>query len=81
MAAVPSIFGKPGQASPQEYVNTLRANPTWITSPKADALWLVDNGGRIVRDQAGKPVAVPFDQPAPKPGPAPQIAPWHAAMQ
>lgn len=47
----------------QDYWHDLRANPTWITSPKADALWLMDRGGRIVRDQSGKPIAVPFNAP------------------
>lgn len=61
--AIPEIYGKPGRPKPEEYVDMVKANPTWITSPKADALWLMDTtsqGSRIVRDRQGQPVSVPF---------------------
>lgn len=61
--AVPGIFGQPNQPSRDDYLNTLRASPTWITSPRADALWLMDSAGRIVRDPKGKPIQVPFSAP------------------
>ena len=71
--AVPPRFGQQGQPEPQEYINTIKAAPTWITSPKSDALWLMDYGGRIVRGKDDRPVAVPFNRPLP--APAPQSAP------
>ncbi len=33
--AVPERFGQPGQPEPHEYVDTIKAAPTWITSPKS----------------------------------------------
>ena len=71
--AVPPRFGQQGQPEPQEYVDTIKAAPTWITSPKSDALWLMDYGGRIVRGKDDRPIAVPFNRPPP--APAPQDAP------
>ena len=55
-----------------DYLQSIRANPTWITSPRGDALWLMDNQARVVRDAKGAPIAVPFNQPGPvsPPGPA-----------
>ncbi len=65
--AVPPRFGQQGQPEAQEYVDTIKAAPTWITSPKSDALWLVDYGGRIVRGKDDRPIAVPFNRPPPAP--------------
>lgn len=62
--AIPPVFGQTGAPSTDEYLGMLRASPTWITSPKEDALWLMDHGGRIVKDRGGKPVSVPFNAPA-----------------
>ena len=64
--AVPTNFGQTGQPDRDEYVNVLRASPTWVTSPRSDALWLMDNEGRIVRTTGGKPLEVRFDAPAPQ---------------
>ncbi len=71
--AVPDIYGKPGMPKPSEFVDMLRASPHWITAPGADALWLLDAYGRLARDKAGKPLAVPFSSPAP-PADAPNFA-------
>lgn len=70
--AVPPIYGQPGMPSVDDYLATLRAAPTWITAPRADALWLMDAAGRIVRDKQGRPVAVPFDS-VPSPNPSPKM--------
>lgn len=61
---VPPLFGQPGQATPQEYIGLLQANPQWITSPKADGLWLMDSGGKLVRGKDGQPFELKFDAPA-----------------
>jgi hypothetical protein len=63
-------FKNPATPQAQDYINQVRAAPSWITSPKADALWLMDWQGRLVRDRSGNPVNVPFDKPAPQ-----QVAP------
>lgn len=60
--AVPPQFDQPGMPSTEEYMSQLKAAPSWITSPKEDALWLMDPQGRIVRQKDGKPVAVPFSE-------------------
>ena len=65
--AVPERFGQPGQPERQEYLDIVKAAPTWITSPKSDALWLMDHGGRAVRGRDGQPIAVPFSLPPPAP--------------
>ena len=65
--AVPERFGQPGQPEPHEYLDTVKAAPTWITSPKSDAIWLMDYAGRVVRGRDGQPVAVPFNAPPPAP--------------
>jgi hypothetical protein len=64
--AVPPAYGS-STAAPdkQEYVDMLKANPTWITAPKGNALWLMDFQGRVVRSQNGQPVQVPFTETAP----------------
>lgn len=58
------IFGNLGGPKVEDYIRTLQASPTWITSPNADALWLQDSFGRIVRGRDGQPFAVPFNGPA-----------------
>ena len=58
--AVPPLFGQEGMPSQDEYLNLLKTNPTWITSPKEDGLWLMDGQGKVVRDKQGTPFAVPF---------------------
>lgn len=58
--AVPSVYGQQGMPKQQEYVDWVKASPTWITSPKSDALWLMDPAGRIVRGKLGQPISVPF---------------------
>lgn len=62
-----SLFGQLGGPSAQDYVHSVQAAPSWITSPNADALWLVDHYGRVVRQPNGKPVSVPFGAPPPVP--------------
>jgi hypothetical protein len=64
----------PTAPAASDYIANLQANPTWITSPKADALWLLDSGGRVVRDPKGNPVAVPFNAAGPAPAAAPTAA-------
>lgn len=72
--AVPELYGKPGQPSADEYTALIKASPTWITSPKADALWLIDNGGRLVRGKDGVPLSVPFNAPSPATPSIPETA-------
>jgi hypothetical protein len=55
----------PSAPTSDDYLHSLKANPTWITSPREDALWLMDGGGRVVRGQNGKPIAIPFEKPEP----------------
>jgi hypothetical protein len=57
---------------PQEYIDMLKAAPTWITGPKADQLLLVapggpGGGGRIALNANGQPISVPFSMPAIQP--------------
>ena len=59
----PKGIGEVGAPKMDEYLDTLKATPTWVTSPKDDALWLMDVGGRFVRDHQGNPVSVPFNSP------------------
>lgn len=60
-AAGQPLVGGLGQPSMANYVDALRAAPTWITSPNADALWLKDPQGKIVMQaKNGQPVAVAF---------------------
>lgn len=61
-----AIFGLPGQPSPDDYLSHVRDAPSWINSPKMDAIWLTDPQGRIVMQPDGNPFAVPFSR-----GPAP----------
>lgn len=68
---IPAGIGEGVGPSKEEYLDTLRATPTWVTSPKDDALWLMDIGGRFVRDQNGNPVSVPFNS-APIPYKSPE---------
>lgn len=81
--AVPPIYGKPGQAKPEEYVGLIQANPQWITSPHGDALWLMDNGGRLVRTKEGKTFELRFDAPAPPktPDQVRMTQPWAAVRE
>lgn len=72
--AVPPLFGQHGMPSGDDYLRVLRTAPTWITSPNVDALWLMDNGGRVVRGRDGKPIAVPFAAPPPPALPDPAAA-------
>lgn len=68
--AIPDLYGKPGMPKPDDYLRTLKAAPSWITSPKADSLWLMDHEGRIVRNSDGDPINVPFSaQPSASLGP------------
>jgi hypothetical protein len=60
---VPDVCGKgAGTPSPQDYVDQLKAQGSWITGPKADRLLLMDHAGRIVKDTSGNDIAVPFAQ-------------------
>jgi hypothetical protein len=53
----------PGAATPDDYMRVLKANPTWVTSPKADGIRLMDPQGRLVKYRDGTPVTVRFDEP------------------
>lgn len=57
------IRARPGAPTADDYLAAVKANPTWITSPREDALWLMDSEARIVRGTDGKPFAVPFNAP------------------
>jgi hypothetical protein len=56
-----------------DYLLSIQSNPTWIT--RGDALWLLDNEARVVRDKAGRPITVPFYDKSGRvaPMPAPQV--------
>lgn len=58
--AVPQLFGQQGMPKADEYLRVVKSSPTWITSPQADSLWLMDPYGRLVRDKSGNPISVPF---------------------
>ena len=60
--------------SAADYVRSIQANPSWITAPRGDALWLMDNEGRIVRGLNGSPIAVPFAAGPPAPPTVPTQA-------
>lgn len=66
---IPPIFGQPGMPKPEEYIDGIKAKPTWVTSPNADALLLLDNAGRFVLDNNGNRVTVPFNKSAPAQNP------------
>lgn len=57
------IFNQLGGPKGDDYVRSIQAAPSWITSPNADALWLMDHNGRVVRNADGSPLAVPFNSP------------------
>ena len=59
--------------SAADYLMSIQSNPTWITSPKGDALWLKDNEMRTVLGKNGKPVEVRFDAPPPAGAAGPPI--------
>lgn len=67
------IKAHPGAPAASDYLLSIQSNPTWITAPKGDALWLLDGEARVVRDKAGKPISVPFSAPMPVPQ-APDMA-------
>jgi len=69
----PSYGATPGAPARGDYIHALRANPTWVTSPREDAVWLLDHEGAVVRDPAGKPFAVPFAKSAPPRAMVPQF--------
>lgn len=56
---IPPGFGKPGQPTNDDYLNALRARPTWVN--EGDGLSLIDNAGRHVLNQRGQPITVPFN--------------------
>lgn len=66
-AVLPAAYatGRSGVVKPEDYWNSVKANPTWVTSPDETAIWLKDPWDRFVRDQDGKPVSVPFTMAAP----------------
>jgi hypothetical protein len=65
----------PGQPTPQDYIASLNAAPTWINAPRNDAWWLVDQGGRFVMDRAGNHIAVPFSVATLPPASSPASSP------
>lgn len=67
--AIPHVLNRPGAPTGQEYLGLLRSAPTWITSPQGDSIWLMDTGGKVVRDRRGNPISVPFNAPPPPAGP------------
>jgi hypothetical protein len=69
--AVPARFGSaPSEPKPQEYIDNVKAAPTWVTGPKADRLFLLDPAGRVVKDKDGAAISVPFSQQRMMPPPA-----------
>lgn len=58
---IPAIYGQLGMPGRDEYLDMIKANPTWITAPTGDGLMLMDPYGRFVRDTAGQVVTVPFN--------------------
>lgn len=71
--AIPPYFAGGPQPTAGDYLAHLKSSPTWINAPQGNAWWLLDAGGRIVRDGAARPVAVPFAA-APTISPAAQPA-------
>lgn len=57
------IFNQLGGPKGDDYVRSIQAAPSWITSPNADALWLMDHNNRVVRTADGAPLSVPFNSP------------------
>ena len=60
----------PGGSRDKEWLELVKASPTWVT--QGDAVWLMDQGGRWVRDKAGNPIKVEFSTP-PRSTPTPEI--------
>lgn len=58
--SIPEKFGSQGWPTKDEYVDLVKSSPHWITSPQADAIFLMDPYGRMVRDTGGQPISVPF---------------------
>lgn len=73
--SVPPIYGRPGQPSADEYLGVLRSSPTWITSPDAHGLNLMDPEGRLVRGKNGTPLTLPFSAPLMSPNESPGLVP------
>lgn len=61
------------QIPSQTYIDMVRANPQWVTAPEGDALLLKGYDGKLVKDQKGEPIRVPFS--AGTPGVTPRISP------
>jgi muramidase (phage lysozyme) len=57
---LPRGVGGPAQPSADDYFASLSNNPEWISSPRMDALNLMDHEGRLVLGSDGRPVAIPF---------------------
>lgn len=74
----PAVYGQQGPATihgqltgttPKQYIADLRASYNWVTSPNGDGIWLKDGQNRLVRGKDGRPLAIPFNRPAPAVGP------------
>lgn len=61
----PAYDSSPSAPMADNYIHALKVNPTWVTSPREDALWLMGPDGGVVRTKDGKPFAIPFNKPAP----------------
>lgn len=75
---MPKSIGGHGQPTAEQYLSYIKNSPTWYTTPKEDAVQLVDPGGRLVRDKSGAPITIHFsDAPIPgaQPSPPPQESP------
>lgn len=57
---LPEVYGKEGMPSKDDYINVIKAAPTWITNQTGDGLLLVDPYGRIVRGPNGQTLTMPF---------------------
>lgn len=77
--SVPKGFGGVGEPTADSYVSAqVKANPSWMTTPKEDAIQLIDSAGRAVLDKVGNPITVKFGdvKAKPTPQPTPAMSPY-----
>ena len=48
--------------SPEYYVHSVKYNSTYVTNNNGTGLWLIDQGGGLVRDNNGKLLTIPFSE-------------------
>lgn len=56
----PQNIGQPGQPTKADYASWARSNPTWVTAPSGDRMWLVLPDGTRLKGPDDRPLGVMF---------------------